>query len=335
MSKPLVRVSMGAIAVVVLGWGATFGVPSASAQIAAPIHLAWTAPGDDGNTGRASFYDIRYSTSPVAGTDTLTWWTNASQLTGEPAPGIAGATDSMLVYNLAIGTTYYFIMKAGDEVPNWSGYSNMASATVAACNVPTNAPSNVAAVEDTAAVDVIVSWSGAPSPADPSVVVNVYRAVGTGSMTLRTTLAGSATNYRDTSVNQGGTYRYQIAWGIACGEGPRSATVSITTAPATSGGPGPGAASGGSFHAYPNPSSGPINLVVTVNGSTAAHARVRLYTPTGQWVADLVDDTFDPGQHTVSWSRLSRSGQPVSPGYYEAIGTIGGTKVRERLVLLP
>jgi hypothetical protein len=28
-------------------------------------------------------------------------------------------------------------------------------------------------------------------------------------------------------------------------------------------------------------------------------------------------------------------GDPASPGYYEALGTIGSTRIRERLVLLP
>jgi hypothetical protein len=90
------------------------------------VVLQWTAPGDDGTVGRASVYDIRYRTTTVSGTDTTTWWNGATQVTGEPLPGSAGATDSMRVRGLAPITTYYFMVRAGDEVPNWSGYSNIA-----------------------------------------------------------------------------------------------------------------------------------------------------------------------------------------------------------------
>jgi hypothetical protein len=50
------------------------------------ITLTWTAPGDDGNVGRASQYDIRYATSNISGTDTTTWWSQATQCAGEPTP---------------------------------------------------------------------------------------------------------------------------------------------------------------------------------------------------------------------------------------------------------
>jgi len=34
------------------------------------VILRWTAPGDDGLSGRASRYDLRYSLNPIVGTDT-------------------------------------------------------------------------------------------------------------------------------------------------------------------------------------------------------------------------------------------------------------------------
>jgi hypothetical protein len=90
------------------------------------LTVQWTAPGDDGTVGRASQYDLRYSTSPIVGTDTLSWWNAATQALLEPPPGLSGATDSMRVLGLQPSTTYRFIIKAADEVPNWSGYSNVA-----------------------------------------------------------------------------------------------------------------------------------------------------------------------------------------------------------------
>ncbi|HSQ59373.1 MAG TPA: fibronectin type III domain-containing protein [Acidobacteriota bacterium] len=102
--------------------------PAALAQTSADstVLLNWTAPGDDGTVGRATSYDIRFRTTAISGTDTLTWWNGATQATGEPTPGNAGATDSLRVRGLQPVTTYYFMIRAADEVPNWSGFSNVA-----------------------------------------------------------------------------------------------------------------------------------------------------------------------------------------------------------------
>jgi hypothetical protein len=100
----------------------------ALAQTAADstISLIWTAPGDDGTIGRATTYDLRYRTVGITGTDTLSWWNAATRATGLPTPSASGALDSTKVRGLTPLTTYYFIIRAADEVPNWSGYSNLA-----------------------------------------------------------------------------------------------------------------------------------------------------------------------------------------------------------------
>jgi hypothetical protein len=92
------------------------------------VALTWTAPGDDGNVGTATTYDIRYSTSPITETN----WSSATQVTGEPTPKPAGSTETFTVTGLSLGTTYYFALKTADEVPNWSGLSNVVSATTCA-----------------------------------------------------------------------------------------------------------------------------------------------------------------------------------------------------------
>jgi hypothetical protein len=96
------------------------------------ITLTWTAPGDDGNVGRASQYDIRYSASNISGTDTTTWWSQATQCTGEPAPQTAGTSETFTVTGLQPSKTYYLMIRTADEVPNWSGYSNVAVRTTSA-----------------------------------------------------------------------------------------------------------------------------------------------------------------------------------------------------------
>jgi len=87
------------------------------------IELTWTAPGDEGNSGTASQYDIRYSTSEITESN----WNSATQYTGEPTPQVAGSTETFTVTGLSPNITYYFVLKTSDEVPNWSDISNCAS----------------------------------------------------------------------------------------------------------------------------------------------------------------------------------------------------------------
>jgi phosphodiesterase/alkaline phosphatase D-like protein len=124
-------------AVIVLAAG--LGVPNAGAQQAwNSITLTWTTPGDDSLSGTASQFDIRYSTSVItsANFSSATRWT-----TGVPTPLVAGTSQSVMVTGLTPSTTYYFAMKTADEVPNWSGISNvMSKATTSAPDVIRPAP---------------------------------------------------------------------------------------------------------------------------------------------------------------------------------------------------
>jgi|GEM_PF-3256780 len=97
----------------------------ATAPTTSTITLTWTAPGDDGNSGTASQYDIRYSTSAITSSN----WGSAVQVSGEPTPRSTGSSESFTVTGLSPNTTYYFALKTADEVPNWSSMSNVSSAT--------------------------------------------------------------------------------------------------------------------------------------------------------------------------------------------------------------
>lgn len=99
-------------------------VPTVSGTI---VQLQWTAPGGDGNTGSATQYDVRYSTSPIT-ENTFAFSTPA---TGAPTPSVAGTLESMSVAGLAGGVEYYFAVKAKDEAGNISPISNVATATTA------------------------------------------------------------------------------------------------------------------------------------------------------------------------------------------------------------
>ena len=206
------------------------------AQQNATLVVSWTATGDDGLTGQAWQYDLRYSTSPVGGS-IASWWNLATHVAGVPQPSVGGATDSVLVTSLNPGTTYYFVLRVADEALNWSGYSNVGSAQTA----------------------------GTPPPPPP-----------------------------------------------------------------------PGTDSASDLRAYPNPApAGPIRFELRVGGTEPRSVRIRVFDLNGHVVAEVADSTYPSGTTSITWDRLATSGNLVAPGYYEVIGTVGSSRVRERLLLLP
>ncbi|MFH2137590.1 MAG: hypothetical protein ABII88_03665 [Candidatus Omnitrophota bacterium] len=101
---------------------------AASSSVYNSVVLTWTATGDDNATGTAASYDIRYSTSPI----NVSNWASATQVSGEPIPGAAGASQNLTINGLTAETTYYFAIKVSDEIPNVSGLSNIANVTTPA-----------------------------------------------------------------------------------------------------------------------------------------------------------------------------------------------------------
>jgi len=105
---------------------------SPAVSLAASIDVTWTAPGDDGNVGTASQYDIRYSESPI----TVGNWDQATTVAGEPSPQVAGTTETYAIAGLLDNTTYYVAIKAADEANNWSPLSNVAQVSTGDSTAP-------------------------------------------------------------------------------------------------------------------------------------------------------------------------------------------------------
>ena len=120
------------------------------------LTLTWAAVGDDGTTGTATTYDLRYSTEMITNQN----WAAASPLSGEPTPQAAGQVEFFTVTGLDPETPYFFALNVADEVPNWSGLSNVATGTT----LPLPDPAPPAAVTDLEAVpadstDVLLTWT--------------------------------------------------------------------------------------------------------------------------------------------------------------------------------
>lgn len=111
------------------------------------VILSWKAPGDDGDQGKASRYDVRYSTAPDT---SASWWESCERVADPPVPKAAGQPESLLVTDLAANTYYYFALKTVDDFSNWSDLSNVASCS-------TSVTSD--AVPPGAVVDLDVVWA--------------------------------------------------------------------------------------------------------------------------------------------------------------------------------
>lgn len=81
--------------------------------------LAWTAPGDNGYTGRAEGYDLRRHRTVI----TLANWDSAEVVPGLPAPSPAGFRDSVRVTGLLTGRVHHFAIRAIDNAGNVSRLS--------------------------------------------------------------------------------------------------------------------------------------------------------------------------------------------------------------------
>jgi hypothetical protein len=101
--------------------------------------LFWIAPGDDGSSGWATSYAIRYSQDPIDETN----WANAMLVTNPPFPVNGGNAQEFTAGGLSAGETYFWAIKTYDEVGNASGISNIPEAYASGIAPPQPGPSSV------------------------------------------------------------------------------------------------------------------------------------------------------------------------------------------------
>lgn len=118
------------------------------------VTLSWTAPGDDNCSGQATEYDIRYSRSPITAAN----WVYASRVNWPLSPGIACSPESFEVTGLSRNVLYYFAIKTGDEVPNWSMMSNVVCRATKAELTPPSAITDLVLAESGPS-SVTLSWT--------------------------------------------------------------------------------------------------------------------------------------------------------------------------------
>jgi hypothetical protein len=89
------------------------------------LTLTWTATGDDGLLGRAAFYDIRYSPSPITA-NTLRF---ATRVKDPPRPQPAGTIETWTLPPDIPPRTYYFLIRVFDNAGNMAE-SNQVEVTI-------------------------------------------------------------------------------------------------------------------------------------------------------------------------------------------------------------
>ena len=140
------------------------------------VTLGWTATGDDGNTYTANSYDVRYQTYAITADN----WNNATQSTGEPLPKSAGNSETFRIYNLSADTTYYFAIKVGDEIPNYSEISDIVNAKTSIATIQENAlPKPVNYLTTTQLNNNSIELSWLASVSSTVVNYNIYMTTGT------------------------------------------------------------------------------------------------------------------------------------------------------------
>jgi len=290
------------------------------------LTLLWTAPGDDGLAGSADHYEVRLSTSLINDST----WDSAWLIGSAPAPLPAGARQSLVVRGLTRGTTYYFAIKAIDDVGNVSPLSNVVRWDWILDTAPPAAPAGVTAAAENGD-QARVRWS-ANSEADLA-GYTVYRRLTAGGAFQAISPAGmTATQFLDAAIPAGTTQVwYQITARDATGnESARSAMVTINFG-------GTAAATTFELHpAYPNPSRSPALVRIPLNVPGAGGgAEMFIMDSGGRRIRTLSLSGLTGGPQTVTWDGLNDAGGLVAPGVYTAWLITTGQRLSVKLVRQP
>jgi len=287
------------------------------------VTLVWTAPGDDGNIGTASSYQMRYSTSPITDAN----WGQATLVGGLPAPQAAGARQSVTVNGLTQTTTYYFAIRTQDDAGNWSPLSNVLVWDWVYDTAPPAAPSGLVAARE--GNDVRVRWSPNSEPDVAGYIVYRAETSGGGPSRITATLV-SGTEYLDQNVPDTDRVWYEVSAVDESGnESAHSSTFAVTlTAVVTAWSLEVG---------YPNPSpvSAPVTLPLTVPQAGAAGAVLDIVDSGGHRVRRIDLGGLGSGAQNVTWDGSNDAGRAVAPGVYRAWLIAGDTRQTVRLVRVP
>lgn len=293
------------------------------------LALSWTAPGDDGNVGTVTSYEVRRSTAPITDAN----FAAATLVANPPAPLPASARQRMIARGLTRGTPYYFAVRARDDAGNVSSVSNLVFWDWSLDSAPPSAPAGATAAVQAEGKAVALSWRANPE-ADLA-GYHVYRSLlPTGPWTRITTALVRTPQYRDDAIPLEATdLHYQISAIDQIGnESARSANVRVTVKSTTGGAP----LAWKLLPAYPNPSRlAEVTRIPVEIPASARTARIDVLDGGNQLVRRFEVAGASFGVSEVVWDGNNAAGQPCAPGVYRAWLIAGDERQMVRIARVP
>lgn len=289
--------------------------------------LFWTAPGDDGDAGTASAYDIRYAAWPI----NISNWYAATAAVAPPDPQAAGNEQNFKITSLTTGVRYYFAIRTADEVPNWSGVSNVINAVARDYIIPGTVDDLIATTGANAG-ELALTWTAPGDDGATGTVSNYLIAYAADTLTAANwqlanvwpapptpLAAGETQTCLLTGLEQAQEYWVVVVAvdeannfgelsNIASGESGFQFGTDVNDDPSGL----PTEFSLGQN--YPNP----FNPATTIEYSlpSASEVRITVYNILGQAVIRLVDGQMPAGSYSVTWDGTDATGQAVASGVY-------------------
>jgi len=290
------------------------------------LTLTWTAPGDDGDQGTASTYDIRILNNVVTESN----WNQAVQINNEPSPQSAGTQETFTISGLVSEITYYIAIKTADEVPNWSAISNCVSATTPD-QTPPAAIGDLSAVTGDDIGQVNINWIAPGDDGSIGIASSYVVKVSTDMITdanWNSAISisdppaplgsGSPQTFAIGNLNPGQVY--YIAMKSVDNFDNISAISNVDSAeakPFVSNNIDDLAGLPKVFDLsqnYPNPFNPATNIEFSL--PQASNVTLAIYDSNGRRVTILVKDYYPAGIHKIQWDGRESNGRSIAAGVY-------------------
>ncbi|MFC1501179.1 FG-GAP-like repeat-containing protein [Elusimicrobiota bacterium] len=188
------------------------------------IDLSWSTPGDDNNTVTlplGSQFALQYSTWAEVG-----WSTTSVHISVSTSGVQPSTTVHYTVTGLEQGLTYYFQIRYADEVPNWSGISNMTSYWAMEFDeTPPAKITDLSASAGTFEREIVLNWSapgndgwegslsdGSQFKIQYSTLSEITWSTSSAQVSVATSsvVPGENVSYLISELNKGETYYFKI-----------------------------------------------------------------------------------------------------------------------------
>lgn len=288
--------------------------------------LAWTAPGDDGMSGRASSYILYYDSTPV-GTDTVSWIQTAVQETNLPAPADPNTMQQYSVTGLQMGQQYFFILVTLDDFGNQSAFSNVATEIT----VPVELAVFNAQVEGNT---VELAWQTVSESNNAGFAIERRAEAEEETWQQIAFINGTGTSnepryytYSD-RVTTPGVYFYRLRQidfdGSSTLSHPIRVEILIPLRVELA-------------QSYPNPLrfGGTSVISYTLPSRSSDRVRIRIYNVLGQDLGTLFQGEQPAGYYRLNWDGRLASGVRVPAGIYFIVLETAGSRAVKKIAIIP